>query len=168
MGKDRAFAAFGHATEKQLEAIDLAAEGLISKQIARQLGVTPRSIDQRIDALRQKAGNMARTDLVRHYRAWMSTRERIPCDPIPVTQAATTTPQESLQPVTDFVFEDSLTFDERAPWDRERSWLRPEIKPSDLGIGQRLLFITAGAVLILIGVVLTAAFSNALIELLGG
>lgn len=162
------FSVFEKATEKQLEALRLAADGLTSKQIAKQLQVAPRTIDQRIDSVRGKLGGMPRNDLVRYFRAWQKVCGLTTYDPIPLTLPSGNAPNNSSQHDPELIFEDALSFDERAPWDRGRRWLRPEIEPSDLGAGSRLLIIIAGAVLILVGVVLTAAFSNALIELLGG
>lgn len=162
------YSVFENATEKQLEALSLAAEGLTSKQIAKQLQVAPRTIDQRIDSLRSKLDGLPRNDLVRHFRAWKTVYGLTTYDPILLTPPADNAARKPSQHDSELIFEDALSFDERAPWDRERKWLRPEIKPSDLGAGSRLLIIIAGAVLILVGVVLTAAFSNALIELLGG
>lgn len=164
--RSQIFEAFEKATDKQIEAIDLAADGLTSKQIALALGVVPRTIDQRVDALRIKLDGIPRNDLVRHYRTWKSVCGRTTYDPIPLTDPARFSSQARPQPETPLLFEDALTFDERSPWDRKASWLRPEIEPSNLGSGSRLLFIAVGAVLILVGVVLTAAFSNALTDLL--
>ena len=166
MESSRIFPVFENATDKQLEALELAVEGLTSKQIAQRLDVAPRSVDQRIDNLRAKLDNIPRNDLVRHFRHWKGICGLTTYDPTPITQSNRDNASPSPQPEPQLVFEDSLTFDGRAPWDRERRWVRPEIKPSELGAGYRLLFIVAGAVLILSGVVLTAAFSNALIELL--
>ena len=58
--------------------------------------------------------------------------------------------------------EDSLTFDGRAAWDRMPQGLQPGIKPSDLGIGGKLLLILVGAVAIMMVAVLSMAFANAL------
>lgn len=160
--------AFEAATEKQIEAINLAAEGFTSKQIAIQLGVAPRTVDQRIDAVRAKAGGIPRGDLVRHFRAWKDTCDRTTYDPFPVADPSHFKAKPEVQPEPLLRFNDALTFDERAAWDRKADRLLPEIEPSDLGTESRLLFIAGGAVLILAGVVLTAAFSNALVELLSG
>lgn len=166
MSEQETFDTFNNATPKQIEAITLAAEGLTSKQIALELGVAPRTIDQRIDALRFKLGGITRNDLVRHYRAWRAICDRATYDPFPLTGQIPDPPQMSPQPEAPFLFEDALTFDGRTDWDRKANWLQPGIKPSDLGPGTRLLFIMAGSVLILAGVVLTAAFSNSLADLM--
>jgi len=154
---------FRALTAKQDEALRLACQHLTSKQIARELGVAPVTIDKRIDAVRAKLGHMPRVEVLRHYRAWAERYDPIIDDPTiltnspPIAAPTVSQPQER-----SFVFEDSLAFDARAPWDRTSDWLQPGIKPADLGVGGKLLLILAGAVAIMIVAVLSMAFANAL------
>lgn len=158
---------FASLTEKQDEALRLACQHLTSKQIAQELGVAPVTIDKRIDAVRAKLGHLPRVEVLRHYRAWAEAYDRTIDDPtiltIPPSFAAPTDSQSQERP---YVFEDSLAFDARAPWDRAPEWLQPGIKPSDLGVGGRLLLIVLGAVAIMMVAVLSMAFANALATML--
>jgi hypothetical protein len=63
-------------------------------------------------------------------------------------------------------FEDSMAFDARASWDRKPVWLRPGLKPSDLGIGGKLLVMLGGAAAIMMVAVLSMAFADALMSML--
>jgi DNA-binding CsgD family transcriptional regulator len=158
---------FVSLTEKQEEALRLACQHLTSKQIAQELGVAPVTIDKRIDAVRAKLGHMSRVEVLRHYRAWAEAYDRTIDDPTiltpPPSSAASTTAQPQERP---YVFEDSLAFDARAPWDRSSDWLQPRIRPSDLGISGKLLLIALGAVAIMAVAVLSMAFANALATML--
>lgn len=156
-------AVFSSLTDKQDEAVRLACRHLTSKQIAQELGVAPVTIDKRIDAVRAKLGQMSRVDVLRNYRAWSETYERTIDDPIILTRPAYSAP--SMAPQQEerlYRFEDSFAFDGRAPWDRSANWLQPGIKPSDLGVSGKLLFMLVGAVAIMIVAVLSMAFANAL------
>ncbi|MBX7483184.1 sigma factor-like helix-turn-helix DNA-binding protein [Qipengyuania qiaonensis] len=154
---------FTSLTEKQDEALRLACQHLTSKQIAKELGVAPVTIDKRIDAVRAKLDYMPRIEVLRHYRAWAERYDRTIDDPTILTNSPPIAAPTASQPSErSYVFEDSLAFDARASWDRNSSWLQPGIKPSDLGVGGKLLFILAGAVAIMIVAVLSMAFANAL------
>ena len=154
---------FGRLTDKQDEVLRLACQHLTSKEIAKELGLAPVTIDKRIDAVRAKLGHMPRVEVLRHYRAWAEQYDQIIDDPAILTNfppnAAPTIPQ---LPGQSYTFEDSLTFDGRAAWDRMPQGLQPGIKPSDLGIGGKLLLILVGAVAIMMVAVLSMAFANAL------
>ena len=154
---------FDALTEKQDEALRLACQHLTSKQIAQQLNVAPVTIDKRIDAVRAKLGHMPRIDVLRHYRAWAEGYGRTIDDPTILATPRKDEARRSRQPrESSYVFEDSFAFDTRASWDRNSRWLPPRIRPSDLGVGSRLLLILAGAVAIMIVAVLSMAFAHAL------
>ena len=156
-------------TEKQVVVLDLAAHGFTSKEIARQLDLAPRTVDQRVDAVRNRLGGISRADLVRRYRSSRAICDPTTYDGITIADAPLSGASEARQLENDvLLFEDSLTFDARAPWQREGYRLPPGFSPSDLGTGGKLLFMLAGAALIMAVAVLSVAFSHGLQTLLGG
>ena len=54
-------------SEKQRETLDLTVKGMTSKEIARVLGVSPHTVDQRITLSKKKLGVATRRELVRVY-----------------------------------------------------------------------------------------------------
>lgn len=59
---------FLNLTAKQREVLDLLAEGLTSKEIARELSVSPSAIDQRLKGLKEKLGATNRAEIARLYQ----------------------------------------------------------------------------------------------------
>ena len=151
MNESRAFTIFEKATDKQVETLDLAAAGFTSKQIARELGVAPRTVDQRIDTVRKNCGRIPRGDLVRLYRRWKEMCGSTTYDPFPHTVSKPAEAQgEPLKEVS-LVFEDALSLDDRAVWDRGDFWRRPGLQPSDLGPMAKLGAVAAVALVLLMG-----------------
>lgn len=138
-------------TQKQADVIALVYQGLSSKEIALRLGISPATVDQRADGARRKLGAGTRIEAARIFAAQNNISERFVYGPFLLTGQPDKGP--SLQPPQDELrFEDSLTFDQRASWDRDRSWRVPEFKPRDFGIVSRLLMIVGLAVLIMLAV----------------
>ena len=159
---------FRALTDKQHEALMLACEHLTSKQIAIKLGVAPVSVDKRIDSVRSKLGNISRVELLHLYQNWHGYDRTIP-EPIILPQQTLIASQDSEQigePV--YRFEDSLAFDVRPSWDQPLDYLRPGLRPSDLGVGGKLLVMLAGAIAILMVVVLSLAVATSLRTVLAG
>lgn len=167
MPKDDAFAVFDSLTEKQQVTLALASRHLTSKQIAVELAVAPVTIDKRIDTVRARLGLIPRTELLRLYSEWRERYDRVIDDTIILVDEVSKLDGCDAQPV-DFAlsFEDSLPFDARTSWDRPRTWLRPGLKPSDLGVSEKLLLIAGGAVAIMMVAVLSVAFADALMSML--
>lgn len=140
----------------------LACRHLTSKQIAMKLGVAPVSIDKRIDGVRSKLGNVSRVELLHLYQSWLGYELTIP-DPI-ILASDPCKPAENAEPIVDHVyrFEDSVAFDARADWDPSFDYQRPGFKPSDLGARGKLLVMVAGAVAMLMVVVLSLSVATAL------
>jgi DNA-binding CsgD family transcriptional regulator len=168
-----AFSVFDSLTQKQHEALKLASDHLTSKQIALAVGVAPVTIDKRIEAVRARLDYMPRSDLLRLYRLWSESDASeqaygqiisdqtilgLGGDPLPITGSQPADRQ--------LVFEDSMTFDERASWERSPFWLRPDLKPSDLGVSGKLAVMLGGAVAIMMIAVLCMAFVDALMSIL--
>lgn len=166
MDSTDAYSVFASMTLKQHEALALASRHLTSKQIALQLGVAPVSIDKRIEAVRAKLGAIPRSDLLRLYSDWCDYNgQSIGGSIILGSQDIPGQFCEGQSPEPTFVFEDSLTFDARAAWERRDGWRRPGFSPSDLGIAGKLLFMLAGSVAIMIVAVLSMAFAGALMSM---
>ena len=169
MGHENSATIFAALTDKQHEALELACQHLTSKQIAQELGVAPVTIDKRIDAVRAKLGHPPRAELMRLYSAWLLQYERMVDDPIILTQTTQTGEETDSQfDGSTMVFEDSLVFDARRPWDSSIKELLPGLKPSDLGVVGKLLFMLGGSAAIMIVAVLSMAFVNALMSMIEG
>lgn len=168
-----AFPVFETLTEKQHETLRLASSHLTSKQIALALGVAPVTIDKRIEGVRARLDHITRVDLLRFYTQWRETAlpcgayGQAICDPIILGQHADTLPFAQSQPTDrQLVFEDSVTFDARASWERQPAWLRPGLTPSDLGVSGKLAAMLIGALAIMMIAVLCMAFVDALMSIL--
>lgn len=148
---------FEAATDKQLGTLELAADGLTSKQIAIELEVAPRTVDQRIDALRAQLDGMPRSDLVRYYRRWKDVCGRTTCDPFSMSSGTFSSKSPSQQKEAELVFRDAMTLDGRASWDRPGDWMRPGIEPSSLGPLTKVLAVFVGAFALLMGFALIVA-----------
>lgn len=59
-------------TCKQWAAVELLARHMTSKEIARELGISPHTVDQRIDTVRRILGVASRRELARTL--WLSAR----------------------------------------------------------------------------------------------
>jgi DNA-binding CsgD family transcriptional regulator len=67
-------------TEKQRRVLDLLIENKTSKEIARALGISPYTVDQRISLARGKLGVASRAELAARYRLMRRTPEQSPSD----------------------------------------------------------------------------------------
>lgn len=65
---------FGRLTAKQHEVFALVAEGRTTKEIAGRLNVTDSAVNQRIEAVRSRAGSPPRAELARAYRKYIASR----------------------------------------------------------------------------------------------
>lgn len=128
-------------TDKQCEALDLVCARFSSKQIAKRLEVSPRSIDQRLDAARRTLGATDRFEAARIYAAAKDIPYRLTSEPFTVT------PEEQPEAETrhelggEHLFSDAITFAEQAPWEDFSARRVPEIKPRDLKVATRAMFI---------------------------
>jgi DNA-binding CsgD family transcriptional regulator len=158
---------FESLTMKQHQTLSLAARHLTSKQIAIELGVAPITIDKRIEGVRAKLGAIPRPDLLRLYSDWSQSYGQaingsiILPEPLDNRESMTSQLGDRV-----FVFEDSLRLDARASWDRQGFWLRPGLRPSDLGVTGKLLAMLLGAVAVLVVAVLMMAFTDALMSMI--
>ena len=68
----------GILTDKQCQVLDLLIEHKTSKEIARELGISPYTVDQRISLARAKLGVSSRNELAALYRAMRETLGQSP------------------------------------------------------------------------------------------
>ena len=68
MTKTMAAAGLGGLTDKQREVLDLLIEHKTSKEIARLLGISPHTVDQRIFFAKEKLGAASRNEAAAAYR----------------------------------------------------------------------------------------------------
>jgi DNA-binding CsgD family transcriptional regulator len=157
----------GTLTDKQREALELVLQHNSSKEIARLLNVSPKTIDQRLDGARAKLGVASRAEAARLYAAHKGAWEALPYQPSPVTHSAQlpdSGESELQSPV--YVMNDALTFMVRAPWqtrDRQSAPKLPGLPDSAL---YRVGIILAGAVLLLCLTLLGLGVANGLQALL--
>jgi DNA-binding CsgD family transcriptional regulator len=64
-------------TDKQQDALNLLIQHKTSKEISRILGVSPHTVDQRIDSARRKLGVASRGELAQTYRQLLMVCERL-------------------------------------------------------------------------------------------
>ncbi len=166
---DDYFIVFENATPKQIETLDLAASGLTSKQIARKLHIAPRTVDQRIDAIRSKLdGVPVRVDMIRSYRQWRQICGSVLYDSIPMAQSGTLPAQIKARLEDELQFHDAITFDDRNFWNFNKLWPQLGVSPVELGIVGKVFAMLAGAVVLIIIAVLSVSFSIAVMTLLDG
>jgi len=65
---DAEYDALAALSEKQRAALDLLSKHMTSKQISRELGISPHTVDQRIETAKKKLGANTRGELALKYR----------------------------------------------------------------------------------------------------
>lgn len=133
-------------TDKQCEALEGVWQRLSSKEIARELGISPRSVDQRLDAARRILGAADRNEAARMYVASKQTPYPLTSEQFTVSETARQPLVEQRTPGTHHTFGDALTIKERAPWENFEAWSVLEIRPKDLNYRLRIMLILGGAV----------------------
>jgi DNA-binding CsgD family transcriptional regulator len=143
-------------TRKEREALDLVLERLSSKEIAQRLGgLSPKTIDQRLDGARAKLGALTRVDAARRYAALLGTPERIRYQPIPVSSdvrfeaSQTGVPADAV-----YTLGDAATFGSGAPWEEIADWGAPKFRGKAFGAAPLLILILGGAAVLLAVVLL--------------
>lgn len=82
-------------TDKQREVLDLLIEHKTSKEIARDLGISPHTVEQRLRYAKAKLGVERRSDLAIKYRSLRHIYEKSVYDDLQVEHAALKLPHES-------------------------------------------------------------------------
>ncbi|WP_369026925.1 helix-turn-helix transcriptional regulator [Qipengyuania sp. RANM35] len=157
-------------TEKQCEAIQLVAEGYTSKEVARILSISPKMVDRRIDAVRQKLGGVSRGEAARIYRANYSEGDNSPGGAIPLTRPEGLDALDaSREDAEVFSFADvgsHAEFFEAAPWDYPNVSPVPKFELARFGIGARLAMMGGGALLIAVVLLVLIGVANGLNEMI--
>lgn len=123
-------------------------QGYETKEIARKLGISPATVDQRINGARRKLGGGRRAEAARIFAAEQNIYERPIYPPSALPTETPITPSDGASG-DNLVFSDAA-FDDRASWDRGSLWHLPQIAPRDLGKAGRLLLVFALAFVILL------------------
>lgn len=117
--------ALASLTDKQVEVLDLLVQHNTTKQIARELGIAPNTVDQRIMGVRDKWGTADRKETARVYGELLNACGKSPCG-FPLVDQTWSSAQEELRDLpTSSVFDlsDSQAFgDWKQPkprWDLE-------------------------------------------------
>lgn len=133
-------------TDKQCEALEGVWQRLSSKEIARQLDISPRSVDQRLDAARRTLGVTDRNEAARLYAAAKQIPYALTSEQFTVSSEHQSELSEGRTSGSEHVFEDVLTIRERTPWDGFNTWSVSEVKPKDLSPRFRAMFILGGSI----------------------
>lgn len=142
----------GALTEKQCQVLDLLLEHKTSKEISRILGISPHTVDQRINFARAKLGCQNRGELANRYRAARSICEG-------------SVYQESYVPPAAFLLNESdpdeperMLIEKHSVWTEEDEkpsteseyWAVPGIFEGRSGVWMRALTIAAMAAFLLL------------------
>lgn len=159
---------FESLTDKQIEALSLAAQHLTSKQIAQELGVSPATIDKRIEGIRARLDQMPRPDLLRHFIQWRQRSGHVIADyfPLPTAVKNGAAPVQQ-SPELRYELEDSIPFDMRMSWDRASDGLLPRVDLENLGKLGRTGAMFMGSIVLVIGFILVVTSAQAVENLLG-
>lgn len=134
-------------SEKQLEALALAARGYTAKEAARELDLSPRAIEVRIEAARRALGNVSRSDAIKIFHAHNACGNST-CGPFPVPPPARNPAPVASQFDGEEVVFHSAALHQAAPWDHLHAALLPGAKPAEVDTRQRLFGVLLGAVVI--------------------
>lgn len=152
-------------TDKQCEALDLVLCHMSSKEIAQHLGVSPRAIDQRLDAARTKLNAATRLEAAKIYRRH---KLRPTCDQL-TSEPITLPPSEPRQHDSGGAEDEpGFTLADAGVWmdtPRKEEFGSPgtvELKPFVLGKGVRFGLIIAGALAMVILVLILLAVAQGL------
>ncbi len=68
-------------TDKQRQVLDLLIEHKTSKEIARELGISPHTVDQRLQFAKEKLGARSRSELAQAYRRYLEIYGQVTYQP---------------------------------------------------------------------------------------
>ena len=167
-------ATFDKITPKQREVLRLALIRKSSKEIARELGIAARSVDQRLDAARITLGVTTRFEAARKFYDLLCASERLTSDPFMLGDGGVERRGESGEQSL-YVFGDALQFSPHAVWEGsaeadQGTWRRfvPGLPSAASGSGDRIMWIVIGAMAILALVLLGLGVVEGLERLIGG
>jgi DNA-binding CsgD family transcriptional regulator len=148
-------------TAKQREALRMTLVGKTSKEIAMELGIAPRSVDQRLDSARIILGAATRASAARKFFDLHCASEGLTSDPFMLGGTGSEQRGEPGEQST-YVFGDALQFSPNAIWEHradldELTWRRfvPGLPSATSSSKDRIMWIMIGATslltLVLIG-----------------
>ena len=171
---DEERASFEKLTPKLREVLRLTLLRKSSKEIGRELGIAPRSVDQRLDAARIILRASNRFEAARIYYDLVCASEGLTSDPFLLGEGGSQQPsgggEQSL-----YVFGDALSFPANAVWENSaeveiKTWRRfvPGLPSAASGSGDRIMWIMIGALSILALVLIGLAVVDSLKRVVGG
>lgn len=159
-------AALARLTQKEREVLELVHARLSSKEIGLRLTLSRKSVDQRLDNARAKLGTSTRMAAARRYAELVGTPELFPYAPFPVPESSSEGSEPARVPAdATYTLGDSMSFAPKLPWDRAQSPSAPEFWALRLSALPRLVLILAGAVGLLVFVLLGLSISEGISEL---
>lgn len=142
-------------TLKQRDALRLTLTRKSSKEIARELGIAPRSVDQRLDAARIILGASDRGEAARKFYALIRASEGLTSDPFLIGESSSGQSSDRDEQSL-YMIGDALTFQSPAKWENgseasQDRWWRfvPELPSAASGLRDRIAWIVIGAIAIL-------------------
>lgn len=160
-------------TPKQREVLRLALVRKSSKEIARELGIAARSVDQRLDAARITLGASTRFEAARKFYDLLCASERLTSDPFMLGEGGADRPVGSGEQSL-YVFGDALQFSAHPVWEPSANtipatWRRfvPGLPSAESGSGDRIMWIMIGAISILALVLIGLAVVESLRRVIG-
>ena len=171
---DEERASFEKLSPKLREVLRLTFLRKSSKEIGRELGIAPRSVDQRLDAARIILGASTRFEAARIYYDLVCASEGLTSDPFLLgeggSQQRSGGGEQSL-----YVFGEALSFSANAVWENSaevglKTWRRfvPGLPSAASGSGDRIMWIMIGALSILALVLIGLAVVDSLKRVVGG
>lgn len=135
-------------TEQQYRPLALAARHLSNKEIAREMNLSPRTVEDHMRVARRKLGVATRAEAVRLVGETPGDTTR---GPPRITPEDEDPPHRSASEQV-FTFHDAQ-FAEPAPWTEDRFRLMPGWRPGGIGKPTRLMLIIgiAAATMVLLG-----------------
>lgn len=144
--------ACGKLTSKQREALRLSLVRKSSKEIARELGISARAVDQRLDAARIILEAKNRFEAGRVFRTYLRGSEGFTSDPFLLGRSGQERRGEGCEPSL-YVLGEALHFSAEAAWDRgmennSATWRRfaPKLPSTTSSVSDRIIWIVIGAV----------------------
>ena len=161
-------------TPRQREVLKLVLVRKTSKEIAREIGVAARTVDQRLDAVRITLDAKDRFDAARKFAALVGSSERLTSEPFLLGEGRANQPvRGSEQP--HYVFGDALRFPANTAWNRgveaypdALRRFAPGLPSASSGWRDRVAWIVIGAIAILMLVLIGLAVADSLGRLTGG
>jgi DNA-binding CsgD family transcriptional regulator len=154
-------------TDKHREVLDRLLDHKSSKQIAHELGISPKTVDQRILAAAKKLGTTDRRSTARAYSQMRQAWERTPYPFSYVPQPDQSADEDDREAeVAAFSLGDSQVFHRRAPWEIAQPTVLPGMFHGPSGTVSRLAAIVGLAIAMLVTAMVGLGVAQALTELL--